>query len=449
MVRSTYLLVVLALSVSACSHLGRKERAAQTSGPPAVSVVFTSDVEGRTDRLARRATWVDRVRQEAASVVQVDAGNLFPTGGFDDARKAKVLLAAYARMGVDAITVGEGEIAFGPEKLKALARTTGVPIVASNLIDASGARVFESDRLVSAGTWTVGVFGIVAPSAVISRDWSSRWGIVTREAAAEARSEAASLRSRGAGIVVMLFNGTEDVESVRRLAKAAGGIDAVVVAGGAAQSDTGAHRSLLVVAADDGGRIGRIDVRGRRHHPRLDAKTAGLTADLPEQLGVGLLLRVESEPVLAHRMAANGAAAAPRYEPWTYASNEACGFCHKPEVAQWATTGHAQALASLRDSGKERDPSCLGCHMTGFLLPGGTQFVDTVLEQFADVGCESCHGASGAHVGSMDKRKGTSLKVDGTVCLGCHTPDQSVEPFDVAEGMKKILGPGHGGVAAR
>ncbi|HKQ70939.1 MAG TPA: hypothetical protein VJT73_16450 [Polyangiaceae bacterium] len=45
---------------------------------------------------------------------------------------------------------------------------------------------------------------------------------------------------------------------------------------------------------------------------------------------------------------------------------------------------------------------------------------------------------------SRNKRDGTSRKVDATVCLGCHTPDQNLGTFDYAVAVKAILGPGHG-----
>jgi len=138
-----------------------------------------------------------------------------------------------------------------------------------------------------------------------------------------------------------------------------------------------------------------------------------------------------------------------RFEHWTYASNEACGFCHQTQLAQWATTAHAHAFATLRVARHDTNPACLGCHMTGFLRPGGTEFIDTATEQLTDVGCESCHGPSAAHVASMDKKKGTSRKVDAVVCYGCHTPDQSVEPFESLKAMKEIVGPGHGAPPSR
>ena len=85
----------------------------------------------------------------------------------------------------------------------------------------------------------------------------------------------------------------------------------------------------------------------------------------------------------------------------------------------------------------------MGCHTTGFLLPGGAQNFESAA-QFVDVGCEACHGPSVAHVASTNKHQGTIRTVDPLVCLGCHTPDQNVGAFDVAAAMKEIVGPGHG-----
>src|SRR5580704_11466482 len=145
---------------------------------PDVCVVFTSDIRGRTDFLARLATTVDRIRLEGPGLVQVDAGNLFPAGdGEDVERKARVVLAAYRRMGVEAITVGEHDMDLGPEKLRSMARAAGVSIVATNLVDGAGARVFEADRLIQAGKSVVGVFGIVEPSPQGSESWSQQWAL--------------------------------------------------------------------------------------------------------------------------------------------------------------------------------------------------------------------------------------------------------------------------------
>jgi len=206
------------------------------------------------------------------------------------------------------------------------------------------------------------------------------------------------------------------------------------------------RRPVVAQAGPAGANLTRIDVRARGRGLALDERTLSLTSDVPEQLGVGLLLWLDSAVVLRRPMGPFPPGG--RGERWTYASNEACGFCHQTQMAQWATTAHAHAFATVKEARRGAAPECLGCHMTGFLRPGGTQFIETATEQFADVGCESCHGPSADHVASINKRRGTSRKVDVVVCFGCHTPDQSIEPFDVVAGMKDIVGPGHGIAAA-
>jgi hypothetical protein len=409
------------------------------SAAPDLCVIFSADVRGHAALLARRATVVDRVRLEVPEVVQVDAGNLFPLGEPElVARRARVLLTSYARMGVDAMTVGERELAFGPDALKSMTKALGVPIVAANLVDGSGAPVFEADRMIGADKGPVGVFGIVEPTPEVSAAWSRQWGVTTRDPVAATRAAVASLRAKGARLIVALFNGAGGALRAREIARTAGGVD-VVVAGHTAQAaDKGfGRRPLVVQAGGDGEPLGRIDVRLRSGRPALDARPLALAPGIPDQLGVGLTLRLDAGPV-------NRAPPDKRREHWTYASTEACSFCHKPELAQWQTTEHARAFASLQESGHGVEPACLGCHMTGFLLPGGMQFIDMAVEQMANVGCECCHGPSSAHVASVNKTKGTRRSVDGAVCLGCHTPDQSLEAFDVTSAMKKIVGPGHG-----
>ena len=107
------------------------------------------------------------------------------------------------------------------------------------------------------------------------------------------------------------------------------------------------------------------------------------------------------------------------------------------------TTPHAFALQTLERKGRETDPACLRCHSTGFDSPGGTRNVATAAKFFNDVGCESCHGPSSAHVRAQNKT-GTKRMVPEGVCIECHTKEQSPEPFDYVKAIKEVLGPGHG-----
>ena len=278
----------------------------------------------------------------------------------------------------------------------------------------------------------------------VTSGWTAPPGVTVTEPTAAARAAVHALRARGARVIVGLFHVAGGLARAREIAAAAGDIDLVVLG----HSGPSAPPRFVRTGAR-GVDVGRVDVRvGSRGGPHLENHLFATTPDVPEQLGVRLIWRVASEPIaatfaesVAARAKKNGGHAFG--EDWTYATTALCAACHASQMEHWKTTDHAQAFTTLDLAGKGNDPACMGCHFTGFLLPGGAQNFETA-KQFADVGCEACHGPSTAHVISIDKHKGTSRTVDPVVCLGCHTPDQIPGPFEVAAAMKRIVGPGHG-----
>jgi hypothetical protein len=437
--------------------------------PPDLSLFYASDVRGQvaaaqgSGGLSRRATLIDRARIEARAVVVVDAGDALPLrtdgefgdGGDGFAQRVNLVLASYKRMGVAAMTPGERELGLGVERLTTLLRSANVHAVAANIVTKKGDLAFEQAAIIETPTISVGVFGILELPPESSADLE-RLGVATTDAAVAAGAATRSLREKGAGLVVGLFHVTGGAARAAEIVRQTGDIDVVVLAHASDGLKTGVTieegRTPIVYAGSLGSNVGRIDVRlNDAGGPRLEDHTLALTTSVPAQFGVGLLQRIEPARL---RMAEEKAAAADRrrkgqkepevYENWTYGSTGACMLCHGAATEQWKTTDHAQAMAVLKKNHRERDLSCVGCHTTGYLQPGGTQNIDTALTQFAEVGCESCHGPSALHVRSIDKKKGTSLKVDATVCLGCHTPDQNLGPFDYEAALASILGPGHG-----
>ena len=445
---------------------------------PDLTLLYTSDLRGRVSAdvpgtnggLSRRATLVDRIKLEGRPVIQVDAGDLLAGAGDDDlphtvyerGRRTPIILTSYNRMGIDAVTLGERELELGTEPLKAAVKAAKLSVVAANLLGKGDERPFPADQLVDAGGHPVGIFGILDLPAARAADLR-RWGFHTTDAAEAAHASAQSLRARGAQLVVGLFHVTAGLARVKEILNSptVADVDVVILgheAEGLAQgAPTMVGRTRIVHAGILGHALGRLDVRALPPGgatPTFEDFVLPLTNAIPEHPGVALAERVEIERV---HMAEDQAAAALRrknkqkepevYESWTYSSNESCSMCHKDQVEQWKTTDHAHALITLQKNKHDRDPACLGCHMTGYLQPGGTRRFETLMTYMANVGCESCHGPSAAHVRAIDKKQGTSRKVTAEVCLGCHTPDQNIGPFEYAEALKAVLGPGHGAPA--
>jgi len=141
----------------------------------------------------------------------------------------------------------------------------------------------------------------------------------------------------------------------------------------------------------------------------------------------------------------------PGYPAYSFVGDNAvsCNGCHSETVQSWATTGHANAMASLVEGGNEDNPYCLSCHTTGWDAP--VAFGDTVLtggngpdnggyddfwrgETAEDmsrmaalegVQCESCHGSSGPTMYDHNPQISFETRfINGesqAICGSCHT----------------------------
>lgn len=125
-----------------------------------------------------------------------------------------------------------------------------------------------------------------------------------------------------------------------------------------------------------------------------------------------------------------------------YVGSERCATCHAAAHTWWRGHAHGRAYATLEQRDKNFNLSCVGCHVTGYLEPGGSTV--THVGPLADVGCESCHGP-----GSMHASRPTAAPVnvvrapEERTCRGCHNPEHS-DRFDFSTYRQMLLAPGHG-----
>jgi hypothetical protein len=128
--------------------------------------------------------------------------------------------------------------------------------------------------------------------------------------------------------------------------------------------------------------------------------------------------------------------------------SDACRSCHPAEFETWSRQPHARAVASLEERGKANEAECLRCHTTAYGRPGGFPSGGAPADHpdLARVGCESCHGPGGDHVGPDAPKRGTIVslgdKCDSCVilqiCGSCH--DDENDPgfrFEVKEKIER------------
>jgi len=124
--------------------------------------------------------------------------------------------------------------------------------------------------------------------------------------------------------------------------------------------------------------------------------------------------------------------------------SETCDDCHGDAVTFWKTTRHAHAWETLVERGQQFDFDCIGCHVTGWEKPGGSNLANN--DKLRDVQCETCHGPASVHVAKGGEERPSSLvrNPPETLCATqCHTKEHS-DTFQREAYLRDILGPGHG-----
>jgi len=128
----------------------------------------------------------------------------------------------------------------------------------------------------------------------------------------------------------------------------------------------------------------------------------------------------------------------------SYVGMDTCSDCHQDEADFWKTTVHAKAWQTLVERGQQFDYECIGCHVTGFDKPGGSNLAHN--DKLRDVQCETCHGPGSIHVAKGGKEKPAAIRLappDDLCASQCHTKEHS-DTFQLEPYLRDIVGKGHG-----
>lgn len=115
-----------------------------------------------------------------------------------------------------------------------------------------------------------------------------------------------------------------------------------------------------------------------------------------------------------------------------FVGSEKCVSCHQKEADIHFKTRHATAFKTLEKDGHDADPDCVSCHVVGINSVFGFRYGN---RKFAEVGCESCHGAGAEHVANPKSIKFRKKGQDA--CISCHTSTTS-PGFDFLTFWSKI-----------
>lgn len=175
--------------------------------------------------LALAGTEVERARAEAANTLLFDVGDALEGSPIDDTLAASLppgghpMMAAFAALGVDAITLGNHDFNFGLAPLERVLAASSVPVVLANIVRHKGATPLDDTpfqppvlllkREVRCGDGTdrplcIGLVGVAPPQTL---DWDGdKLGstLHARDMVETVAAWAPELRRRGADLVVIL-----------------------------------------------------------------------------------------------------------------------------------------------------------------------------------------------------------------------------------------------------
>jgi 2',3'-cyclic-nucleotide 2'-phosphodiesterase (5'-nucleotidase family) len=243
--RHAWMLSIAAACAAACDPT---PPAPTTAPNVTLSIVGTSDLHGHIEQLPWLGGLLANLRRArertGGAVVLVDAGDMFQGTLESNVGEGAAVVQAYRTLGYDAVAVGNHEFDFGPEgdlatpravsddprgALKARAQSAPFPFLCANLVDAGTKKHVDwpnmpASVIVEAAGVKVGIVGVTTidtPHTTIRANFE---GLAVAELAPTIATEARSLRSRGAAVVVAVahaggscksFGGTADADGCK------------------------------------------------------------------------------------------------------------------------------------------------------------------------------------------------------------------------------------------
>ena len=136
------------------------------------------DEEGTSFGMAGVAQLKKDFEAAGADVLLVSAGDSIMGKPLVSADQGKSAIEFMNAAGYDAMTVGNHELDFGIDNLKALAKDADFPILCADMTtEADGKTVFDSNKIFEIGGVKVGVFGLATPETLTKADASKMPGI--------------------------------------------------------------------------------------------------------------------------------------------------------------------------------------------------------------------------------------------------------------------------------
>ncbi|MFT5682682.1 MAG: hypothetical protein ACI8RZ_003606 [Myxococcota bacterium] len=449
--------------------------------------------------LSRRATIIEGLD---GTHLTVDAGNFAWKSGKITAerlpqqrRKAELQLDAFALSGIDGVAPGVGDLVLGVEWLKEAASKRAVPLLAANLT-CGGEAPFERWREIERDGISIGLVGVLASSRKVSGCVVSDPVAAMNEAVAalpdvdlliamtQNSDDEDTALAEAVGDIDLIINGHARLNRTNPRAlpgsalqlssgsrgKKLGLAEITLLPGGQGFSNADAVEDLERKQRRTVGRLESAkenvesppdpgaERRAERQVIHYTEELAEIETELAQIRAAGDVLAHALKGRLAplDRKVSDNAAvdaliatalseiealetdAVPPLVNSPFVGSAVCASCHTEQYAQWQTTAHFRAWATLEVEERTADLDCFSCHATGATHPEGPQHPAQVTAALAGVGCEDCHGPGKDHAASPAAGQMVADPPEAT-CVRCHDGVQDEGRFDFSAYRPRVV----------
>lgn len=399
------------------------------SGDTAGWIVPCGCTANQSGGMLRRGTFVAD-KQKGGAVLYVDVGGAASGDSEYDRLKFEAILTGEQQLDVAAHNLGGAELAFGADYLADVASRTGAPLISCNARKSDGSLVTRPSIIVERAGRKFAIVGVVATEYATSE-------IAVDPPLDAVRAAIGQLGKYDTLVVLGYLPEGELLDLADNLPEAD-----LVLGGPTGQSVLPTRRgpALVASATNKGKFIAVLDA------PLGDAKSwDGKIVELGQDYGDAaeqkknldaFYAKLEREDLSPRETSFVDDLPVAPPEGFRVAGNASCQKCHQQDCELWDKSKHAHAWATLTASGAHVDSYCQQCHTTGYGLPGG--FVSrSTTPGLVNVGCESCHGPSQAHVESP-QIKTAYAEQSRNQCITCHDRENSPR-FNYDEYWQKIV----------
>jgi cytochrome c554/c'-like protein len=343
-------------------------------------------------------------------------------------RKARLLYNLTGQVGVEVLTPGATDFAFGVEFLKNVDSTCSFSMVCGNLVrKEDGLPVFTPYNLFQKGDLKILVSSVLDSKTKFAED------SLRADSPIETLKHVKKSVPHDIFIVVLFL----DEIDAQKVIQEVGDIHFAILGN---KRNVGYLPNLnsdeLVTHNSSKGRnVAYVDVF------RKDQGDVAFTTPIARLAGVGDVK--ENRSIKKYIQRFNFGETEKKYPDRIqrddhYLGANWCVRCHQEEYAIWEKTDHAHAFETLVKEKASDNPVCLECHETkrGITLINESKTAFSMpLTSLQGVQCEACHGPGAKHV--QDPEDNLMKDATAQTCIVCHNEERDAD-FAFSKDINKI-----------